>query len=276
MTRKIVAIGGGESGRIKSNGTKTPYETGAIDAEIVKLTGRATPHLLVLAHAQPLANQAGYFDCVAPNYKKLGCECKYLPSDKLTDAKYVAELLDWADIIYEGGGDTMTMMKMWRDTGFDKKLVAAWENGKVMCGLSAGANCWFKMCSTDSLKILYGDDQPLVGMECLGLVPGLFVPHCNESGRLESVKNILKDAPDTIGIAMSNCMAIEIIDDKYRLIAGDGAARNLTPYGKKLYWAGGKYIEQTIPHTADMRPLTELYTVSEPENILACSPDLSR
>lgn len=35
------------------------------------------------------------------------------------------------------------MIKLWKENGFDKVLRNAWENGKVMCGVSAGANCWF-------------------------------------------------------------------------------------------------------------------------------------
>ena len=92
-------------------------------------------------------------------------------------------------------------------------LREAWENGKVMCGVSAGANCWFKECSSDSLKIKYGEDQPLIGMECLGFVEGLFVPHCNETGRLENARDLLKKS-NQIGLLMSNCTALEIVDDQ--------------------------------------------------------------
>ena len=44
MTKKIVAIGGGENGRITSDGTRKPYETGPIDQEIIHLTGKENPH----------------------------------------------------------------------------------------------------------------------------------------------------------------------------------------------------------------------------------------
>jgi hypothetical protein len=33
--------------------------------------------------------------------EKYGCEYKDLKSDKLTDAEYVKEIIEWADIIYE-------------------------------------------------------------------------------------------------------------------------------------------------------------------------------
>ena len=52
MTKKIVAIGGGENGRINSKGEQKPYETKEIDQEIVRLSGKEKPNLLFLAHSQ--------------------------------------------------------------------------------------------------------------------------------------------------------------------------------------------------------------------------------
>ena len=160
--KKIVAIGGGENGRIGSDGTRYPYETAPMDKEIIRLTGKEKPNFLLIAHSQPLERQHGYFETMERIYGDIyGCACKELTSDILTDTQAVQALIDWADIIYEGGGDTITMVNMWHSTGFDKILRTAWENGKVMCGVSAGANCWFTACNTDSLKIQTGMTLPL-------------------------------------------------------------------------------------------------------------------
>lgn len=43
MSKKIVAIGGGENGRIKSNGIYSPYETKQIDMEIINITVKNIP-----------------------------------------------------------------------------------------------------------------------------------------------------------------------------------------------------------------------------------------
>lgn len=40
MNRKIVAIGGGFNGRLKDDGTYDPYETGPMDQEIIRITGK--------------------------------------------------------------------------------------------------------------------------------------------------------------------------------------------------------------------------------------------
>ena len=167
-------------------------------------------------------------------------------------------LVDWADIIYEGGGNTLDMIKLWKETGFDKILRKAWEDGKVMCGVSAGAICWFKECSSDSLRIKYGEDQPLISMKCLGFVDGIFVPHADEGDREQTAKEFLKDT-DQIGILVSNCTALEIIDDKYRLITSDASFHNIKAYAKKTYWKDNEYIEEYIDDSDEFKDLSELY-----------------
>lgn len=258
LSRKIVAIGGGENGRSKSDGTRFPYELENQDREIIRLTGKEHPNFLLIAHSQPIERQEGYFQVMVDIYGKMyGCPCKDLKSDKLTDKEYVRSIIDWSDIIFEGGGNTLDMIELWRKTGFDLILKQAWEAGKVMCGVSAGANCWFKECSSDSLKIKYGNDQPLIGMECLGFVDGLFVPHCDAPGRLENAKDLLKSSKQ-IGLCISNCTALEIIDDQYRLITSDASYHNIEAYGLKCYWKNGEYFEKKIDDSPEFKPLKEL------------------
>lgn len=258
VSRKILAIGGGENGRLKSDGTRYPYELGNQDREIIRLTGKKNPNFLLIAHSQPLEGQELYFQVMVDIYGKMyGCPCKDLKSDRLTDKEYVKSLIEWADIIFEGGGNTFDMIKLWKETGFDITLEQAWKDGKVMCGVSAGANCWFKECSTDSLKIKYGDNQPLIGMECLGFVDGLFVPHCDEPGRLASVKDLLKTS-EQVGLCMSNCAALEIIDNQYRLIISDASYHGIEAYGLKSYWHNGEYSEEKLDVSSEFKPLEEL------------------
>ncbi len=259
INKKIVAIGGGHNGRIKEDGTSNPYETGPMDLEIIKLTGKKNPNFLFLAHSQETEEaQDKYFETMKNIYdKKYGCKCRHLKSKDLYNKNHIKEMVEWSDIIYEGGGNTLDMIKLWKETGFDKTLRQAWEAGKVMCGVSAGANCWFKECSSDSLKIKYGDDQPLIIVECLGLVDGLFVPHCDEEGRRESLIELSK-ASTQVGLLMSNCAALEIVDDKYRLITSDASNYGIEAYGLKSYWEDGKYFEKKIDVLSEFKPLKEL------------------
>lgn len=263
-TKKIVAIGGGLNGRVTEDGIKEHYQTGVMDREIIKLTGKEKPNFLFIAHSQgKLEVQESYFKTMYNVYNlKYGCECKILKSNELINKEKVKELIEWSDIIYEGGGDTLSMIKLWKETGFDKVLKSAWEDGKVMCGVSAGANCWFDECSSDSLKILYGDDQPLIAVKCLGLHEGFFVPHCNEKGRTESAKELLKNK-SSVGLLLSNGAALEIIDDKYRIIISDSDSLELKPYALKTNWNDNNYISQEIEITEEFRKLEELYKMEK-------------
>jgi len=134
----------------------------------------------------------------------------------------------------------------------------AWERGKVLCGVSAGANCWFEECLSDSLKIKYGQDQPLIAMNCLGFQKGFFVPHSDEPGRRESVKRLL-NGKNTIGFLLSNCAALEIVDDKYRIITSDATYHNIEPFALKAYWQKGRYIEEQIDISSEFKKVSDLY-----------------
>lgn len=265
MSKKIVAIGGGENGRIDSKGIKLPYETKKIDMEIIKLTGKERPNFLFLGHSQMNAtSEINYFNTMNNIYADMyGCECKnIMKSDLLNNKAKVLNLIKWADIIYEGGGDTKGMINLWRDSGFDKILKQAWQDGKVMCGVSAGANCWFKTCSSDSLKLELNDDTaPLIDVDCLNFVSAFFTPHCNVANtytnRLEYMKESLK-YKDLVGIGISNCCALEIVDEQYRLITEDASNYGIKAYGIKTYWKNNQYSEEYIDDTLTFKSLSNL------------------
>lgn len=260
MDRKIVAIGGGANGRLKPDGTREPYETAVMDREIIRLTGKQYPNFLFLGHAQPDPEaEAGYFATMKDIYgETYGCRCETIARTELMQPlNRVSGSVHWADIIYVGGGSTLDMMESWKETGFHEVLRAAWESGKVMCGVSAGANCWFQECLSDSLKIKHGPDQPYVVMECLGFVGGLFVPHCEEPGKQEAVKESLRGR-NTVSIQTSNGAALEIIGDKYRILTSDVPHLEKKAYGLRTHWKDREYSEEKIQSTEGFKPLKEL------------------
>ena len=75
------------------------------------------------------------------------------------------------DVIFVGGGNTKSMLALWREWGLDAVLRRAWEAGIVLAGPSAGANCWFVEGLTDSVP---GDLTSLPG---LGFLPMSCCPH---------------------------------------------------------------------------------------------------
>lgn len=82
------------------------------------------------------------------------------------------------DAIDVSGGNTANMLAIWRVHGFDSILRAAWEQGVVCFGASAGMICWFEAGVTDS----YGPQ--LEGMrDGLGFLPGSACPHYDGEDR---------------------------------------------------------------------------------------------
>jgi dipeptidase E len=77
------------------------------------------------------------------------------------------------DVIYVGGGNTANLLAVWRTHGIDRLLRRAWEEGVVLCGLSAGMNCWFTQSVTDS----FGVSRLAPLHDGLGLLPGSCCPH---------------------------------------------------------------------------------------------------
>jgi len=62
----------------------------------------------------------------------------------------IGSFLGEQDLIYAGGGNTANVLAIWHLHGVDVAIRAAWEAGVVLCGVSAGANCWFEASATDS------------------------------------------------------------------------------------------------------------------------------
>ncbi|OEJ93211.1 Type 1 glutamine amidotransferase-like domain-containing protein [Streptomyces thermolilacinus] len=87
------------------------------------------------------------------------------------------------DVVYVGGGNTANLLAVWRVHGVDRLLREAYDRGTLLCGISAGANCWAEGSHTDS----YG---PLTHLpDGLGLLPGSVCPHYDtEPGRRPSYR----------------------------------------------------------------------------------------
>jgi len=103
-------------------------------------------------------------------FSKRDCEPSCLRLFGIPDRP--VEHLASADVIYVSGGNTANALAIWRLHGVDVGLREAWERGAVLGGVSAGANCWFECCVTDS----FGRElDPL--HDGLGFLPGSFCPH---------------------------------------------------------------------------------------------------
>ena len=73
------------------------------------------------------------------------------------------------------GGDTVYMMQRWKETGLLPLIADAYERGVILCGLSAGAICWFSDIYTDSAA--RGNEDKYSMYSGLGWIKGKISPH---------------------------------------------------------------------------------------------------
>ena len=173
-TRNIIAIGGGGFGGSPGQGIIEQY--------ILNQTRKKRPKICFIPTAT--GDNEAYKVNFYSTFTKLNCEPTHLDFFKRTpDLK---KLILNQDVIFVGGGNTKSMLAVWKEWKLDKILKEAYRNGIVMSGVSAGAICWFQNGITDSWA------SELKIMPCLNFVRGTCCPHYDEEPeRKPFVKKLL-------------------------------------------------------------------------------------
>ncbi|MGN0459022.1 MAG: Type 1 glutamine amidotransferase-like domain-containing protein [Eubacterium sp.] len=243
---KIVAIGGGENGH-----HNTKYETATFDKEIIRLTGKTKPNFLFIGLANNYPDY--YFEIMDGIYNGMyGCPTDYLRYKEIKDKNITSSKIKKADIIYVGGGNTYKLMRLFKLYGIDKMLVEAYNEDKVLCGVSAGGICWCDYGNSDSRAISSNSSQ-IIRVAGLGLINVLFAPHIvKEPDRIKSVRQMMKRTYKIPAVQLDNA-ALEVVDNQYRILTIDDNS-----VAEKCYWKNGKYITQNIISN-EFRSIEELY-----------------
>lgn len=224
---KIVAIGGGEIGRIKTypdgRQEQKPIETLAIDKKIIQMTEKTNPNLLFIGTASN--DSPDYLKPVVNHFgQRLGCNVSALELAKSTPTETeMRKALDDTDVVYVGGGDTLLLVTRWQETGFDKLLKEYGEKGVVLSGLSAGAICWFDWYDNDEyIENDRGekDWSKLDLLPGLGFIKGFCVPHYNTKNAQEkALFNNLLVKKSVYGYALDNGVAMIFDNGKISTLA---------------------------------------------------------
>jgi dipeptidase E len=245
MTQKIVAVGGGKIGW-----GAVPSEVMPISREIIRLSGKKKPKLIFIPTAS--SDDKSYSRMVQAHFGKRKCrvDVLYLHKQKPTSAEIRKRILT-SDIIYVGGGNTLMMMNRWKKLGVNKVLREARQKGKVLCGTSAGAICWFRQGNSDSRKY-HNPQAGLIKVTGLNFIDALACPHYDaEKDRKPELKKMMKKTKG-IAVAMDNCAALEIVGNRYRALSAKPKAGVY-----QVYWNQGKYYQIFISKE-EWRPLSEL------------------
>jgi peptidase E len=113
------------------------------------------------------------------------------------------------DVIVVSGGNTKSMLALWREWELDRIFREAWQRGIVLAGWSAGSICWFEQGTTDSIP------GPLTPLACLGFLPGSNSPHYDsEPERRPTYHRLLGEGRILPGYAADDGVGLHFIGDR--------------------------------------------------------------
>ena len=191
MERHIVALGG-----------SFPGDHPPIDGFLLGLTGRERPRVCFLGTATGDAPDrlvrfyAAYAHRSEASHVELFGVPESSPRDRLLEQ----------ELIWVGGGNTASMLAVWRAHGVDEALREAWERGTVLAGSSAGAICWFDAGVTDSFG------PGLAAMRCLGFLPGSACPHYDsEENRRPAFRRLVSSGELPPGVAADDGAGLRFV-----------------------------------------------------------------
>jgi len=210
MEKRIICIGGGE---IKNR------ETLKIDEYIASLAkkkagDRRASGLFIPTASHDCMPYYNSFHKVYTGVFDIKTDVALTINREVDLEKMQAKFLK-ADFIYVGGGNTVFMIDEWKRTGLLNLIRDAYDRGVILCGLSAGAICWFEDMYSDSVV-----ENEYTMYSGLGWLKGKISPHYNER-MLDFDKIVLYNRIRAWGVE-NNC-ALEFVNgEPVNVISGGG------------------------------------------------------
>ena len=209
MDKIIIAIGGGEL---------REKQTAEIDRQICELVKKRTdgrrPVALFVGTASH--DSMPYYNSFHKTYTGLyglKTDCALTVYGEM-DYEKIKGKFEKADLVYVGGGDTVYMLEKWKETGLDKLILSAYEQGKIICGLSAGAICWFEEMFTDSAGENYAFKS------ALGILKGGACPHFDK--RKEDFEREISSAKISQYICVEDLSAVMFVNGELKCATESG------------------------------------------------------
>ena len=206
LGKNIIAIGGGGFGRSLGDLKIEKYITSLVKKDRPKIcfipTASGDNDLYKLNFYRAFSR----LDCVTSNLD-------FFSRTENLEKKILSQ-----DIIFVGGGNTKSMLAVWREWNLHNILRIGYEKGIIMSGVSAGAICWFDKGITDSFA------DKLEVIDCLGMVEGVACPHYyGEKEREPFVNEIVYSGK------INSCICI---DDYCALHINNGSLYKSINFGK--------------------------------------------
>jgi len=226
MKRQIIAMGGGALPAELDNLLLVRY--------FLAQTRRRKPKVAFIgaAHGDTDAGRLRFY----AGFSQFECRPTHLPLFARTPRDLESFVLE-QDAIFVGGGNTKSMLAVWRDWGLDRHLRTAWERGIVLGGGSAGSICWFEHGVTDSVA------GPLTALPCLGFLPGSNCPHYDsEPLRRPTFRKLIAGGKLPDGVAADDGVALHYVDSRLdRVVSSRPRAK-----GFSVKRAGRRAVERQL------------------------------
>lgn len=194
----IIAMGGG--------GFSMEPDNLALDRYVIAQTAKSHPRVCFLAQAS--GESQDYTLRFYNAFNQLDCQASHLSLFQPHTADLEGFLLS-QDVIYVGGGNTKSMLALWREWGLPAILRRAGEQGIILAGISAGSICWFEQGLTDSIP------GKLTALPCMGFLAGSCSPHYDgEVNRRPSFQTLVANGGIMPGYAFDDGAAGHFVDGK--------------------------------------------------------------
>lgn len=203
IKKQIIALGGG--------GFSMEPDNLLLDRYILQQSPHQNPRVCFLPTASGDSDR--YICRFYTAFTQLSCRPSHLSLFR-PPSEGIAAVIKKQDIIYVGGGSTTNMLAIWKAWGLDTLLRQAWEEGIVLCGLSAGSLCWFEEGLSDS--VVPGQYRKI---ECLGFLGGSHCPHYDgEQERQPMYRQLIGNSQLATGIAADDGVALHYVEDKLEAV----------------------------------------------------------
>ena len=165
-------------------------ESYTIDIDIITETHKEHPYVLLITAANN--DNDNKTSTIVNYFESLGCNVVVLKSDNI-DLGEIKNMINSCDIIYLCGGITSRLVEYAIKINLHELLINAFNNGKIIVGVSAGAILFFDYGYGDKDAYFYNlESVNHKIVEGLGIFDGVFCPHYQNSGLLsfhEEIKN---------------------------------------------------------------------------------------
>jgi peptidase E len=200
--RQIIAMGGGGFSMEPDNPLLDQYVIAQANVERLKVC------FLAQASGESLDYTVRFYRAFAD----LGCTPSHLSLFNPHTAD-VASFLLGQNVIYVGGGNTKSMLALWREWGLDQILLQAADQGTVLAGISAGSICWFENPFSDSIPGRF------IRLNGLGYLKGSCSPHYDgEAGRRPEFQRQIAAGELLPGVAFDDGAAGHYVDGELKAV----------------------------------------------------------